>query len=258
MNIDFDLLLEKYSAIKEMYIDKLDYSFLSKPYSIAYAKDSSYIYYDKNMYSHSLLHHFNAKKCMFKRLMKKLPQNANPDEYTAFYFDSDNKLIFSSLKLDDNRRNITVYFDENIQINYLATKNSDNKECFNILSVEVSEYDNNNIIKCETFKNVLRQPYGISISIEYYNYSNDKLTEIESYENYNRNFVLNDTIKMFCPDRIIHPEHYKYQLIPKNDDILIKKIHYFSEKDSRIEELLFKQKEILKLKSKGIECLGHL
>lgn len=256
MNIDFDLLLEKYSTIKELYANKLDYSIFSKTYNIAYAKDLSYIYYDKNMYSHSLLHHFNAKKCLFKRLMKKLPQNANPDEYTAFYFDSDNNLLFSSLRLDDNRRNITVFFDENIQIEYLATKNSDSKECFSILTVEVSEYDsNNNIIKCETFKNVLRQPYGISISVEYYNYSDNKLTEIESYENYNQNFVLNDTIKLFCPDRIINPEHYKYQLIHKNDDILIKKIHYFSKKDTRTEELLFKQKEILKLKSKGIECL---
>ncbi len=255
MNINFDSLLEKYSTIKELYANKLDYSIFSKTYNIAYAKDLSYIYYDKNMFSHSLLRHFNAKKCLIKKLLKKLPQNANPDEYTAFYFDSDKNLLFSSLRLDDNRRNITVFFNENIRIEYLATKNSDNKECFSILSVEVSEYDNNNIIKCETFKNVLRQPYGISISVEYYNYSNNKLTEIESYENYNQNFVLNDTIKLFCPDRIINPEHYKYQLIPQNDDILIKKIHYFSEKDFRTEELLFKQKEILNLKSKGIECL---
>ncbi len=258
MNIDFDLLYEEYLTYKELYTNKLNCTLFSKSYNISYAKDTSYIYYGKNMFSRSLLRHFNAKKCLIKKLLKKLPRNANPNEYTAFYHDSENKLIFSELRLDDCKRNITVFFDEYVQIECFVTKRPNGEEHFSILSLEICEYDDKNLTKCITFTNKFRSPYGISISVEYYHYDNNQLTLIESYENYNKNFILNNVVKAYCPDRIINPEHFEYSFIKNNDDLLVKKTHYFSKRDTHTEEIIFKKKEIFNLKSNGIECFTFL
>lgn len=255
MDIDYNALYGKFLMITESYNNRLDHELFSKKYNIGYAKDISNIYYNKNMFSKSLVHHFNAKKCLIKKILKKLPDTANPSEYTVYYFDSDNNLVYSSLKIDETKRIVTVFFDKCVQIEYVVTKKNDDKECFSILSAEINEFDsNNNIIKCETFKNKKKHPYGTSISGEYYYYDNNRLAKIESFVNYNPNFNLNSFIKSYCPDRIINPEKYTYLFEKNNEDILVKKIHYYSKTENRSEELLLKKNEIIKLQSNGINC----
>ncbi len=255
MDIDYNLLYEKFLMLTESYNSRLDHELFSKNLNVGYAKDTSYIYYNKNMFSKSLLHHINAKKCLIKRISKKLPEKANPNEYTLYYFDSDNKLLYSSLKIDERRKIVTVFFDECVQIKYYVTKNTRDEESFSLLSAEINEFDdNNNIIKCETFKNEKKPPYGTSISCEYYYYDNEILSKIESFEDYNPNFTLDSFIKSYCPDRIINPEKFTYLFEKNNEDILVKKIRHYSESENRIEDFLFKRKEINRLKSNGINC----
>lgn len=250
MNIDYDLLHEKFLMITGSYNNRLNHELFSKNLNVGYAKDTAYAYYDKNMFSKSLLHHINAKKCLIKRISKKLPEKANPNEYNLYYFDSDNKLLYSSLKIDENCKTITVFFDKCVQIEYLVTKNYRGEESFSVLSAEINEFDdNNNIIKCETFKK-----YGTSISCEYYYYDKERLAKIESFENYDPNFALDRLIRFACPDRIINPEKFTYLFEKNNEDILVKKIRHYSESENRIEDFLFKRKEINRLKSNGINC----
>lgn len=257
MNIDYNLLYEKFLTITKSYNSKLDHEIFSKNLNVGYAKDTA-IFYDKNMFSKSLLHHINAKKCLIKRISKKLPNNANPNDYTLFYFDSNNKLLYSSFKIDENRKMVTVFFDDRVQIEYYVTKNDYGKECFSIISAEINEFDDNNkIIKCETFQNEKKSPFGTSISCEYYYYDKENLAKIECYMNYNPNFYterFNSFRRLYCPDRIINPEKYTYLFEKSNEDILVKKIHHFSETEDHIVNLLLTRKEINKLKSNGINC----
>lgn len=249
MYIDYDLLHEKFLMLTGTYNNRLEHELFTKNLNVGYAKDTSNIYYGKNMFSKSLLHHINAKKCLIKRISKKLPEKANPNEYTFYYFDLDNKLLYSSLKIDENRKTVTVFFDKCVQIEYLVTKNNRGEESFSVLSAEITEFDDNNIIKCETFKK-----YGTSVSCEYYYYYNEKLAKIESFENYDPNFTLDSFIRFACPDRIINPEKYTYLFEKNNEDILVTKIHHYSESQNRTENFLFNRKEINKLKSNGINC----
>lgn len=255
MDIDYDLLYEKFLMITGTYNNRLDHGLFSKNLNVGYSKDTANIYYNKNMFSKSLLHHINAKKCLIKRISKKLPEKSNPNEYTLYYFDSDNKLLYSSLKIDEYRKMVTVFFDKYVQIEYLGTKNIRGEESFEIISAEINEFDDNdNIIKCETFKNEKKPPYGTSISCEYYYYDDERLAKIESFENYNSNFALDSLIRFACPDRIINPEKFTYLFEKSNEDILVKKIRHYSESENRIENFLFKRKEINRLKSNGINC----
>ena len=255
MDIDYNILYEKFFKLTESYNSKLDHEFFIKKFYVGYAKDSAYIFYNKNMFSKSILHHVDAKKCLIKKILKKIPANTDPNEYTIYYFDSNNKLLYSSLGIDTLRKIVTVYFDECVQIEYLVTKNSFGEEIFDILSAEINEFDDNKkIIKCEVFKNEKKSPYGTSISIEYYFYDNERLSKVENYMNYNPNFILDSIVKMYCPNRIINPEKYTYLFKNNNDDILVKKIHHYSETEERIENLSLKRKEIEKLKSNGFNC----
>ncbi|MBQ6213288.1 MAG: hypothetical protein IJJ57_10415, partial [Ruminococcus sp.] len=124
MDIDYNILYEKFFKLTESYNSKLDHEFFIKKFYVGYAKDSAYIFYNKNMFSKSILHHVDAKKCLIKKILKKIPANADPNEYTIYYFDSNNKLLYSSLGIDTLRKIVTVYFDECVQIEYLVTKNS--------------------------------------------------------------------------------------------------------------------------------------
>lgn len=259
-----DQAYDKFEEIKNKWIDTIDFnkhdSFSG--YDVKYGKDISILFSDKSMFSSSVLRHIDANKCLFTVLKNRLLAKTKSQDYTLYYYDRDDKLILSEFVVDAFCKQRTYYMSNNIesvQISYfiMSTEYGQQKRYFD--SVEYAVYDNNHrIIKCETYVNQSKQPYGVSVSGEYYMYEHNegKLIKAVKYEDYNQNFMKNEIMRTLCPDLIINPYVYEYDFEYDQNHIFCQKVRKYSSNENKIDRYELHRDELIKLRNNGVNCFG--
>lgn len=252
---------DKYNELKYKYIDTLDWEKYSdySGYEVKYGKDTSILFSDKPMFSASILRHIDANKCLFSKLFKKIPKSSKPQEYTAYYYDNE-KLIMSEFKLDAYSKQITFYIsndnNEKVQITFFIMPNENGQPQKHLSSLEYSVYDDNKLIKCETYINQSKPPYGISVYGEYYQYENSKLIKAIKYDNYNSNFKMDAVMKELCPTLVINPYIYEYEFEYLDNSVFCQKTRKHSQNENNTNRYELKRAVLNDLSDNGVACFG--
>lgn len=248
-------MLKKYAELREKYIDPYEPDLSEAPYTVRYAKIPGPCL-PSDLCSHRVLQHFEAKKALFPRLFKKLPQGANAQEYAVLYFDRDETLHHLEFQMDAARRYLTVPLSGQLQADFeVRIWEAGRKPFVTFLSMEWTEYgDDGRPVSVESFRRNGSLADGVIINSEYYQYENGKMIHADRFDSFDSDFQSGGLVLRFVPDRIMNPEVFAYDFEPAEGGVLCTRTNFWSKSKTYTQSFLMPQKELQKMEENGIRC----
>ena len=254
MEFNREAMLQKYADLRSRYVEPYEPDFSHEHDTVRYVKIPD-VSSAANLYSRSVLRHFEAKRALFPRQYKILPKGANPAEYDAMYFAPDGNLHLAVYTGLPDGELICVNVSEQLVLTYRIQEQPGRKPFVTFLSMEWTEYDaDSNPVSVEGFRRNGSLADGVLINSEYYQYADGRMVHAERYAAFDSDDRGNPLLLRFVPDRIYNPEMFSYDFRRTEEGVLCERTHYWSRSKTYTASILLPEKELLKMEKNGLSC----
>ncbi|MCR5542631.1 MAG: hypothetical protein K6F55_00655 [Eubacterium sp.] len=230
MDFPKEELLEKYVSIYEEYIAEYVPDFEVKDGASRYVRFND-AWRELNPFEKLLIPRLlNRKNTFPKKTSKKLPKNANPENYVILKYDCDGNLKVARIGENGVSDMAFVYVSKQLTIGYSLDYTSDGGIIHSLYNFEWYEYDDTDrLISAEIFRGCGSPKDDVVINSEYYEYDGDVLSHawcFQDYQKYLNQMTLN-MVSQLMPDRIFNPNQIEYTFERVPDGLEYTSNHYY-------------------------------
>ncbi len=230
MDFPREELLEEYISIYEGYIADYVPDFEVKDGTTRYVRFND-AWRELNPFEKLLIPRLLERKNTFpKKHSKKIPKNADPENYVILKNDSDGNLKVARLGENGAHDMAFVYVSKQLTIGYSLDYAPNGEIIYSMYNFEWYEYDDNDrLISAEIFRGSGSPKDDVIINSEYYEYDGDVLSHAWCFKEFQK-YPTQMTIKMLSqmiPDRIFNPDQIEYTFERVPDGLDYTSNHYY-------------------------------